>query len=102
MYYNIYSPFIENEKITMLPYSTLPTESSDKTYLWNKERDRLDGVSQKFYGSPYGGNLIMYANATLGCNEDEIPDGSILIIPFPYKSAVQRYIDTMEKVKNYY
>jgi hypothetical protein len=102
MYYNIYDPFIENEKITIVPHVDFPTESGDKTYLWNKDRDRMDVISQKYYGTPYGGTLIMFANATLGTNEDEIPDGSIILIPFPYKSAVQRYIDIMEKFKSYY
>jgi hypothetical protein len=102
MYYNFYSPFFENEKISIIPFIKYPTENSDKTYVWKKQSDRLDGVSNKFYGDPYGAKIILYANATICTNEDEIPDGAVLIIPYPYKNAVQRYITIVDKFKNYY
>lgn len=102
MYYNYYTPFLENEKMTMIPYVKLPVKETDKTYIWNKSVDRLDIVSNKFYGHPYGGKLILMMNATLGTNEDEIPDNALLVIPFPYKESLQRWIDLVNRYKNYY
>lgn len=102
MYYNFYNPFIENEKITMVPVVKMPIKETDKTYIWNKSIDRMDVVSNKFYGHPHGGRLILMMNSTLGSNEDEIPDNSVLVIPFPYKESLQKWIDLVNKYKNYY
>lgn len=101
MYYNFYSQFLNNEKITMIPFIQFPLKDSDKTYIW-KTTDRMDQISNKFYGTPYGGKLILLANATLGTNEDEIPDGAILTIPYPFKDGLQRWINIVDKFKNYY
>ncbi len=102
MYYNYYSPFTENEKITMIPNIKIPIKETDKTYIWNKSIDRMDVVSNKFYGHPYGGRLIEMMNATLCSNEDDILDGTVIVIPFPYKESLQRWIDLVNKYKNYY
>lgn len=102
MYYNFYTPFLENEKITIIPNIKYEIKSSDKTYVWNKEVDRMDTISNKFYGHPYGGRLIMLANSGLGTNEDDIPNESTLNIPYPYKDGIQRWIDAVEKFKKYY
>lgn len=102
MYYNFYNPFTENEKITMIPFVKMTIKESDKTYIWNKSVDRLDVVSNKFYGHAFGGKLIMMMNATLGSNEDDIPDNAVLVIPYPYKESLQRWIDLVNSFKNYY
>lgn len=102
MYYNFYSQFLEGEKISMIPYIKFPVKESDKTYIWDSVNDRMDRISNKFYGNPYGGRLILLANGVLGSNEDEIPNGSILVIPYPYKDGIQRWIDIVNKYKKYY
>lgn len=102
MYYNFYSQFTEGEKITMIPHIKFPIKDSDKTYIWDSTNDRLDVISNKFYGNPYGARLILMANSVLGSNEDEIPNGAILVIPYPYKDGIQRWIDIVDKYKKYY
>ncbi len=102
MYYNIYTPFRVNEKLTDIPFVKLPTKSTDLTYVWNKLSDRMDTVSEQFYSNPFGGKFILMANATICKNEDEIPDGTILVIPFPYNDALQRWLNEVEKLKQYY
>lgn len=102
MYYNFYSQFFEGEKISMIPHINFPIKDTDKTYIWDSVNDRLDKVSNKFYGNPWGTRLILIANAVLCSNEDQIPDGTILIIPYPYKDGIQRWIDAVNKYKKYY
>lgn len=102
MYYNIYTPFRLNEKLTDIPFVKLPTKSTDLTHVWNKLSDRMDTVSEQFYSNPFGGKFILMANATICKNEDEIPDGTILVIPFPYNDALQRWLNQVEKLKQYY
>jgi len=102
MYYNFYTPFKVGEKMSDIPFVKLPTKNGDLTYVWNKLSDRMDTVSEQFYSNPFGGRLILMANSTICKNEDEIPDGAILIIPFPYQDALQRWINEVEKLKLYY
>ena len=102
MYYSIYIPFRINEKLTDIPFVKLPTKSTDLTHVWNKLSDRMDTVSEQFYSNPFGGKFILMANATICKNEDEIPDGTILVIPFPYNDALQRWLNEVEKLKQYY
>lgn len=102
MYYDFYTPFRENETITQVPFIQLKVKNSDKTYVWNKETDKMDVVSQKFYGHPYGGKLILLTNTVFGGSEDNIPDGATIIIPFPYKDSLQEYINGVNRYKSLY
>lgn len=102
MYYDFYTPFKENEIITQVPFIQLRVKNSDKTYVWNKETDKMDVISQKFYGHPYGGKLILMINTTFGGSEDDIPDGATILIPFPYKDSLQEYINGVNRYKNLY
>lgn len=101
-YYNFYSKFSENGLVRMMPFLRVEMKNSDKTYIWNKSRDRMDLISQKFYGHPYGGPLLKMANAPYGKNEDDIPDQSVLIIPYPYRDSVQQWMESYEKYKRLY
>jgi hypothetical protein len=59
-------------------------------------------MSQKFYNNPYHGWLILLANPQYGGVEENIPDGEIIRIPFPFKDSIQQYIDQTQKYINYY
>ena len=63
---------------------------------------RLDKLSNTYYNSPYYGWLIMSANAQYGGLEFLIPDQSVLIIPFPFESAIARYQDEVRTYKLQY
>ena len=102
MYYNPYEQFTENEKIEIIPFIKTKIKDSDKTYIWKKRSDRLDKISQKFYGHPYGSHLILTANSTLGANEDDFEDGVILIIPYPYRESLQLWVDAINRFKTLY
>jgi hypothetical protein len=59
----------------------------------------LDKISYEKYGSPYFGWLILMANPSYGGLETNIPDGTVLNIPYPllgalldYKNAVDTHI----------
>lgn len=98
-YYNRYQNFFVNGQQTVVPYVTLPTRPSDQKYIYRTNRSRLDKISFEKYGSPYFGWLILMANPEFGGLETNIPDGTILAIPFPllgalldYKNAVDTHI----------
>lgn len=101
-YYNRYSQFLQNGVQTVVPYINLPTKSSDKVYIYKVGISRLDKVSQQFYGSPFFGWLILQANPQYGGLENYIPDGAILIIPFPLLPSLQDYKGALNNHFYYY
>jgi hypothetical protein len=72
-----------------MPFVTLPVNPSDKYETWNVEYNRLDKISQKYYGSPFYDFLILYANGYL--SEFDIPDNMLIRIPFPLSKVKADY-----------
>jgi hypothetical protein len=70
--------------------------------LYVKNKSRLDKISYEKYGAPYFGWLIMTANPIFGGLESNIPDGTILIIPFPLVAALQDYKSALDTHIFYY
>ena len=101
-YYNRYNQFIQNGQQTVVPYVNLPPKSSDKLYIYKVGISRLDKVSQQFYGSPFFGWLIQIANPQLSSNEFNIPDGTLLTIPFPLIASLQDYKGQLDNHFYYY
>ena len=80
----------------MMPFVVLPQNPSDKFEDWNTEYSRLDKLSQKYYGNPFYDFFILYANGFM--TEFDIPDGTLIRIPFPltkvkadYENALAAY-----------
>jgi hypothetical protein len=42
----------------------------------------------------------MMANPEFGTDEFDIPDGTIIRIPFPYTTSIQSFIDDMNRFDN--
>lgn len=101
-YLNRYTEFIVNGQQTVVPYVTLPSKSTDKRYIYKLGQSRLDKVSEQYYGSPFFSWLIMVANPQFGGVEFNIPDGSILTIPFPLIASVQDYTNQLNEHFYYY
>lgn len=89
--YNRYS-LLKNSDGTVetMPFVKLPVNTSDKYEEWNTEFSRLDKLSQKYYGNPFYDFLILYANPQYA-SEFDIPDGTIIRIPFPIGKVKSDY-----------
>lgn len=91
-YFDRYKLFRTNGDIKPLPGLFIPQETTDKFVIYKKGQSRLDKISNLYYSNPYSGWIIMSANPQFGGLEFNIPDMTLLRIPFPFESAVQRYI----------
>ncbi len=98
-YYDRYQEFRLNGSYKPLPFIKLNPKPSDKQVLWKVNRDRMDKLSQEFYGNPYHGWLIMLANPQYGGLEDNIRDNDTIIVPFPFNDTLQQYINKVEEYK---
>lgn len=89
--YNRYSILKNTNSTTdLVPLVKLPTNQSDKYEYWNTEFSRLDKLSQKYYGNPFYDFLILLANPDF-VSEFDIPDQTLVRIPFPLSKAKADY-----------
>jgi len=72
--------------IDMPPFVEIPVSSADKYEEWKDGFTRMDLLSEKFYNNPFFDFLIMYANPQF-ISEFDIPDGTVIRIPFPLDRA---------------
>jgi hypothetical protein len=101
-YFDRYQYFIDNGEFKIVPGIEIPIKSTDRYHQFIKNKDRLDKISQEFYNSPTFGWLIMMANPSIGLNEFEIKDNSIIRIPFPLLSSLQDYKRSVDLYNLYY
>jgi|TARA_B110000503_G_scaffold89786_1_gene135895 hypothetical protein len=101
-YYDRYQNFLVDGKQTIVPNVVLPSKTSDKRYVYRAGMSRLDKISQEFYQTPYFGWLIQMANPQYGGMESKIPDGTVLIVPFPLIQSLQDYKNAVDTHFYYY
>lgn len=102
-YLDRYKGFRVNNEIMTIPNITIPKiDITDKTIKYKGKLTRFDILSEKYYNNPYHGFLIMAANPQYGGLEFDIPDDSLITIPFPFESAVERYTNEVQKYLKFY
>lgn len=101
-YFNRYDYFFEDGEYKIVPGIDIPQKSTDKYMKYTKSKDRFDKISQEYYGTPLFSWLIMLANQKLGSVEFEIPDNSMIRIPFPLINSLQDYKKGVELYRLYY
>ena len=100
-YYDRYENFKINNQVRVMPFIKIPVNSSDIQVEY-KSNLRLDIISQRYYGTPYYGWLIMQANPQFGGLEFDIPEGTIIRVPFPLTTALQQYQQSIDRYKSFY
>jgi hypothetical protein len=101
-YFDRYSKFSENGIIKPIPGLKIPPESTDKNVVYKLGETRLDILSQTYYTNPYHGFLIMLANPQYGGLEFNIKNNDIIRVPFPFDSAIERYLNSVQIYKKLY
>jgi len=101
-YFDRYEQFKDNGQMKPIPGLKIPEAGTDKKVVYNLNKSRLDKFSQDYYNNPYHGFLIMLANQKYGGLEFDIPDKAVIRIPFPFESAIERYLNEVKKYKALY
>lgn len=101
-YFDRYNDFRYNGGMKTIPGLFLPYINGDKSIVYKLGETRLDKLSNVYYNTPYYGWLIMLANPQYGGLEFNIPDQSIITIPYPFESAINRYLSEVNKYKTLY
>lgn len=97
--YNRYEIFInDNGNIDQLPFIQIPVSSTDKYEIWNEGRSRMDKLSQKYYNDPFYDFFILFGNPEY-LSEFDIPDGTLVRIPFPLERAKSVYESGLQKIR---
>jgi len=100
-YYNRYKKLtINGETIKIVPFLKFPNKVSDESIIWKKGETRIDIISNKYYGNPYGGWLILVKNGFF--DENEIPNNAQVVVPFPFNKSLQQYVDAINRYETLY
>lgn len=73
-----------------MPFVNLPINQSDKYEYWSSQTSRMDKLAQKYYGNPFYDFFILYGNPEF-VSEFDIPDGTLIRIPFPLQKVKADY-----------
>lgn len=79
-----------------IPNIKIQESSTDQIIVFKRGETRMDILSQKYYGTPYMGFLIRLANPEYAGMEFDIPNGSLIRIPYPLNTAVELYNSAIE------
>lgn len=88
----------ENGSIDSMPFIRIPMNPSDKYEDWNVGFSRMDKLAEKYYDNAIYDFLILYANPEY-VNEFDIPDNTLIRIPFPLANAKADYEAALKAFK---
>lgn len=84
--------------IDMMPFTTISESYSDLSEVWVLGRSRLDKLALRYYNNPFFDFFILYANPQF-TDQFDIPDGTLIRIPFPLDRVKLEYETFLRKVK---
>lgn len=102
MSYDRYSMFRHDGEIDVVPFGKIPPKSTDYFEVYEKGKTRLDILSFNYYKDSGYAWLILQANPQYGSMEYEIPDKSVLRIPFPLNQTIEDYEKSINDYNNLY
>lgn len=95
--FNIYDYFERDE---IIPFFLISKRSTDKFEKWREGISSFDFISYKYYGNSLLSYILKNANPEF-IDENNIPDGSVIRIPFPFdlvKSELQIKIEEYKQL----
>ena len=99
---NRYKNFVENGTMHLVPFISIPNKNTDYYEYYELGKTRLDLLSYKYYNDPNYDWLILQANPQYDSLEFNIPNKSLLRIPYPLETTMSQYYADIEKYKELY
>jgi hypothetical protein len=87
-YFDRYGIFRVDGEVKTVPFIKLDEKPTD-IIIQIKENTRFDVLSQKYYFNGKHGFLILQANPSFGGLQEDIPIGTNIRVPFPFKKTLQ-------------
>jgi hypothetical protein len=95
-YYSRYELSNSNGLQKTLPFIKILESPTDIYIPWEETKSRMDIISDNYYSSPLYGWFIMAANPQFGAMEYDIPNNSIIRIPYPLENALKDYFNQLK------
>lgn len=100
--YDRYAKFRGDGEIKLVNCGEVPPKSTDQFERYYKNVSRLDIISYNYYDNPDYGWLILMANPEIGGLEYDIPDGTLLRIPYPLSDSIEDYKKSIDLYNKLY
>ena len=102
MGYDRYKRYRVNGQVYVPAQVKIQPKSSDYFEVYNRGASRLDLISNDYYGDPGYDWLILMANPELPDLEYQIPNGTVLRIPYPLDRTIENINNEIDKQESLY
>lgn len=99
MPYDFYSLLKTNDKLSDMPPIRIPKRITDKSVVYNKEKNRLDTIAGTIYQDETLWRVILWANEQYFL-EFDIPDNSVIRVPWPLQDVISDISSEIANNKN--
>ncbi|MFW6219240.1 MAG: hypothetical protein ACOC33_00100 [bacterium] len=97
--FNKYRNYKNDNTVNLLPFIEIQERPRDKIIEYKQGITRFDKISNEYYGDPSYSWVILNANPEY-LFEWDIPDGTLIRIPFPIEQVLDDYINKVDKKFN--
>lgn len=101
-HYDRYSKYRINGTVKNVPFIKIPLRNTDFYTVYKIGESRLDLLSYQYYSDPNYGWLILQANPGYGGLEFNIPDNSVIRIPYPLSTVITQLNTDIDKYEKLY
>jgi hypothetical protein len=97
--FNVFLIDAANNVLNDMPSIDIDTRTTDKKVVYDKKITRLDRIAGDIYEDESLWKIILWANSEYEC-EFDIPDGTIIRVPFPKNDVLDEVIKKIINRKN--
>lgn len=96
---NFYQYLRNGDKQLNMPPITISKRSTDKRIVYDKKRNRLDRIAGDYYKEEEYWRILLWGNPDYTL-EFDIPDRTVIRIPFPLQEVEQEIVQQINRKKN--
>lgn len=96
---NFYQYLRDGDKQLNMPPISISKRDTDKRIIYDKKKNRLDRIAGDYYQEEEYGKIILWANPEYFI-EFDIPDRTVIRVPFPINEVEQEIVQQITRNKN--